>query len=400
MGAFRGKGDDHCFDTSSFYEKCLQNTVTELGISARDQAKKLYDAYAEGKTGGDGVGMGLLVTKYAKEMAGMSLPYEEAKQLLQQEVYRMGMALRHGDRYEQEKFDFMNKVLEVDGYHIGIQELPVKAKSGKEAKPLGEEILKDMHKPNGVKSIKNRTIALLYRVEEFRRDHPRTDLGNPGASPQAERLYNTFMQVFYGREAQKNGGLYDTTYAKQWRAFVQDEGNREKAKGVFDYFNGETGNQKTLQHWIGEMEKGNSVGYASMHHIFYRRFAGAVPDPARQLNAVSRVVATVSMHPADADMHKDEEHKFDMKEVYLFRRGGTVLTGSFNSVREGDVLMMPVAMKKRDDNKFYPLMEQGTLLMTSKLTVREPAVQGRTQGVPERDMLADIMKIRDDWSRK
>ena len=347
-GLFRGKGDDHCFDTSSFYEKCLQNTVAEQGISAAEQAAGLFRDYTKGKEGGTVLDMKRLVTKYAMATAGMSLPYEEAKQLLQREVYRMGMALRHSDRFDLEKFNFMNEVLAADGYKIGIQELPVKAKNGREAKPLGEEILKDMHKPNGVKSIKNRTIALLYRVEEFRRAHPGTDLGNPGASPQAERLYNTFMQVFYGRE--------------------------------------------TLQRWIGDLEKGNSVGYASMHHIFYRRFAGAVQDPARQLNAVPRVVATISMHPADADMHKDEEHKFDMKEVYLFRRGKDVLTGSFNNVREGDVLLMPVVMKRQGDGSFRPLMEQGTLLMTSKLTVREPEVQGRSFGIPERDMLADVMR--------
>lgn len=82
------------------------------------------------------------------------------------------------------------------------------------------------------------------------------------------------------------------------------------------------------------------------------------------------------MHPADADMHKDEEHKFDMKEVYLFRRGKDVLTGSFNNVREGDVLLMPVVMKRQGDGSFRPLMEQGTLLMTSKLTVREPGGSG------------------------
>ena len=94
------------------------------------------------------------------------------------------------------------------------------------------------------------------------------------------------------------------------------------------------------------------------------------------------------MHPADADMHKDEEHKFDMKEVYLFRRGKDVLTGSFNNVREGDVLLMPVVMKRQGDGSFRPLMEQGT----SKLTVREPEVQGRSFGIPERDMLADVMR--------
>ena len=344
-GLFRGKGDDHCFDTSSFYEKCLQNTVAEQGISAAEQAAGLFRDYTKGKEGGTVLDMKRLVTKYAMATAGMSLPYEEAKQLLQREVYRMGMALRHSDRFDLEKFNFMNEVLAADGYKIGIQELPVKAKNGREAKPLGEEILKDMHKPNGVKSIKNRTIALLYRVEEFRRAHPGTDLGNPGASPQAERLYNTFMQVFYGREARKNGGLYDNMYEKQWRAFVQNGGNAQKAK-----------------------------------------------DPARQLNAVPRVVATISMHPADADMHKDEEHKFDMKEVYLFRRGKDVLTGSFNNVREGDVLLMPVVMKRQGDGSFRPLMEQGTLLMTSKLTVREPEVQGRSFGIPERDMLADVMR--------
>lgn len=391
-GLFRGKGDDHCFDTSSFYEKCLQNTVAEQGISAAEQAAGLFRDYTKGKEGGAVLDMKRLVTKYAMATAGMSLPYEEAKQLLQREVYRMGMALRHSDRFDLEKFNFMNEVLAADGYKIGIQELPVKAKNGREAKPLGEEILKDMHKPNGVKNIKNRTIALLYRVEEFRRAHPGTDLGNPGASPQAERLYNTFMQVFYGREARKNGGLYDNMYEKQWRAFVQNGGNAQKAKDVFDYFNGEAGSRETLQRWIGDLEKGNSVGYASMHHIFYRRFAGAVQDPARQLNAVPRVVATISMHPADADMHKDEEHKFDMKEVYLFRRGKDVLTGSFNNVREGDVLLMPVVMKRQGDGSFRPLMEQGTLLMTSKLTVREPEVQGRSFGIPERDMLADVMR--------
>lgn len=391
-GLFRGKGDDHCFDTSSFYEKCLQNTVAEQGISAAEQAAGLFRDYTKGKEGGAVLDMKRLVTKYAMATAGMSLPYEEAKQLLQREVYRMGMALRHSERFDLEKFNFMNEVLAADGYKIGIQELPVKAKNGREAKPLGEEILKDMHKPNGVKSIKNRTIALLYRVEEFRRAHPGTDLGNPGASPQAERLYNTFMQVFYGRAARKNGGLYDNMYEKQWRAFVQNGGNAQKAKDVFDYFNGEAGSRETLQRWIGDLEKGNSVGYASMHHIFYRRFAGAVQDPARQLNAVPRVVATISMHPADADMHKDEEHKFDMKEVYLFRRGKDVLTGSFNNVREGDVLLMPVVMKRQGDGSFRPLMEQGTLLMTSKLTVREPEVQGRSFGIPERDMLADVMR--------
>lgn len=359
---------------------------------AGSRRRGLFRDYTKGKEGGTVLDMKRLVTKYAMATAGMSLPYEEAKQLLQREVYRMGMALRHSDRFDLEKFNFMNEVLAADGYKIGIQELPVKAKNGREAKPLGEEILKDMHKPNGVKSIKNRTIALLYRVEEFRRAHPGTDLGNPGASPQAERLYNTFMQVFYGREARKNGGLYDNMYEKQWRAFVQNGGNAQKAKDVFDYFNGEAGSRETLQRWIGDLEKGNSVGYASMHHIFYRRFAGAVEDPARQLNAVPRVVATISMHPADADMHKDEEHKFDMKEVYLFRRGKDVLTGSFNNVREGDVLLMPVVMKRQGDGSFRPLMEQGTLLMTSKLTVREPEVQGRSFGIPERDMLADVMR--------
>ena len=47
--------------------------------------------------------------------AGMSLPYEEAKQLLQREVYRLGMALRHSDRFDLEKFNFMNEVLVADG---------------------------------------------------------------------------------------------------------------------------------------------------------------------------------------------------------------------------------------------------------------------------------------------
>lgn len=153
-GLFRGKGDDHCFDTSSFYEKCLQNTVAEQGISAAEQAAGLFRDYTKGKEGGTVLDMKRLVTKYAMATAGMSLPYEEAKQLLQREVYRMGMALRHSDRFDLEKFNFMNEVLAADGYKIGIQELPVKAKNGREAKPLGEEILKDMHKPNGVKSIK------------------------------------------------------------------------------------------------------------------------------------------------------------------------------------------------------------------------------------------------------
>ena len=208
----------------------------EQGISAAEQAAGLFRDYTKGKEGGTVLDMKRLVTKYAMATAGMSLPYEEAKQLLQREVYRMGMALRHSDRFDLEKFNFMNEVLAADGYKIGIQELPVKAKNGREAKPLGEEILKDMHKPNGVKSIKNRTIALLYRVEEFRRAHPGTDLGNPGASPQAERLYNTFMQVFYGREARKNGGLFDNMYEKKGRGVGGEGGDRQKAKGGGWYF--------------------------------------------------------------------------------------------------------------------------------------------------------------------
>lgn len=204
--------------------------MAEQGISAAEQAAGLFRDYTKGKEGGAVLDMKRLVTKYAMATAGMSLPYEEAKQLLQREVYRMGMALRHSDRFDLEKFNFMNEVLAADGYKIGIQELPVKAKNGREAKPLGEEILKDMHKPNGVKSIKNRTIALLYRVEEFRRAHPGTDLGNPGASPQAERLYNTFMQVFYGREARKNGGLYDNMYENSGGRLCRTAATRKRQR--------------------------------------------------------------------------------------------------------------------------------------------------------------------------
>ena len=126
-----------------------------------------------------------------------------------------------------------------------------------------------------------------------------------------------------------------------------------------------------------------------------------VQDPARQLNAVPRVVATISMHPADADMHKDEEHKFDMKEVYLFRRGKDVLTGSFNNVREGDVLLMPVVMKRQGDGSFRPLMEQGTLLMTSKLTGREPAVSYTHLEVYKRQEVPYALTVEPElWERR
>ena len=134
------------------------------------------------------------------------------------------------------------------------------------------------------------------------------------------------------------------------------------------------------------IEPGNPLISSSAHHVFYRRFGGVAEKPAAQLNAADNVTPVISMHPADIDAHKDEEHKFDMKEVYLFKRDGVVLNGTFNAVREGDVLLMPVVMKQREDGQFRRLMEPDTLLASADMAIKEPVVPSRSNGVAERSV--------------
>ena len=90
---FRDSNSDDCYNTSSFYEKCLQNVVTGHNLDAGAAAVALWEAYNGGCRGEDLKKRAIL---QAQQTAGMTLPYEEAKKLLQQEVYKMGMAVRHG----------------------------------------------------------------------------------------------------------------------------------------------------------------------------------------------------------------------------------------------------------------------------------------------------------------
>ncbi len=394
---FRENNNDDCFDSSSFYEKCVQNTVREHQISPAKEAAALYEACR----GGAKTDLKSQITKHARAVAGLVLPYEEAKKLLQQEVYKNGMAVRRDDRFDMDKFNFMNEVLGEDGYRIQLCRLPVGYKTAKEAKPLSEEILADMRRADGIKALKNKEIALMYRLGELKKNKPGADLGSPSASQQVERLYNTFMQVFYNAEPHRSGGLYDKTYETQWRAFVGNGGNMQKADAVYGYFNREAerageSRETALARWLGNLEKGNYADpgnplvSSSAHHVFYRRFAGAVENPAARVNAADNVTPVISMHPADVDMHKDEEHRFDMKEIYLFERDGTIQTGSFNSVKKGDTLLMPVVMKRQADGSFRPLMEPDTLLAGDGLAVKEPKVAGRSNGVAEKSVWADL----------
>ncbi len=404
---FREKDKKDCFDKSSYYEKCLQSTVREHNISPAEQAELLYAAYSD-KSNQD---LKTLITKRVIALAGMVLPYEEAKKMLQQEVYKSGMAIRCNDRFDWDKFVFMNQVLGEDGYKIQLCELPVNHKATKEAKPLSEEILADMHRADGIKAFKNKEIALMYRLGELRRNKPGVDLDNPGSSPQTQNLYNTFMQVFYNAEPHRSGGLYDKTYELQWRAFVDDEGNMQKADAVYAYFDSEAGRAgtnkaDTLTRWLGNLEEGkyidpdNPLISSSAHHVFYRRFAGVLNNPVAEVNAVDNVTPVISMHPADIDLHKDEEHRFDMKEVYLFKRDNVVMTGTFNKVRKEDVLLVPMVMKRQKDGSFRLLMEPDTLLATAEMTVKEPKVMGRSSGVPEKSLWKDLSQARGDFLNK
>ena len=391
---FRDSNSDDCYNTSSFYEKCLQNVVTGHNLDAGAAAVALWEAYNGGCRGEDLKKRAIL---QAQQTAGMTLPYEEAKKLLQQEVYKMGMAVRHGELFDENKFKFMNEVLETDGYRITFEEVPVVQKSGKGAKALSDEILNDMRRADGIKATKNKEIALMYRLGALLRGKPKADLTNIGASKQTEELYDTFMRVFYNAEPRRSGGLYDKTYEAQWKAFVQNDGNLQKAVTVCDYFRGEAAkagdkNGEKLTRWIENMERGNYIEpgnpliSSSAHHVFYRRFGGVAENPAAQLNAADNVTPVISMHPADIDAHKDEEHKFDMKEVYLFKRDGVVLNGTFNAVREGDVLLMPVVLKQRADGQFRRLMEPDTLLASADMAIKEPVVPNRSNGVAERSV--------------
>ena len=84
---FRDSNSDDCYNTSSFYEKCLQNVVTGHNLDAGAAAVALWEAYNGGCRGEDLKKRAIL---QAQQTAGMTLPYEEAKNCYSRKSIRWG----------------------------------------------------------------------------------------------------------------------------------------------------------------------------------------------------------------------------------------------------------------------------------------------------------------------
>lgn len=309
------------------------------------------------------------------KLAGTVLPKSVAEDLFMQGMFNYGMAMSYRDKYDPEKFNQMNQVLDLFGYQIKL--LPIKAEQAAEkgSQEFSKLILDDMHRL-GHKGLKSKKLALMYKIGALIDQNPNKEFNDINESEHIQKLYKDFCAIFFD---EKNSSTTNPLHKHQWDAFLKNKKNREYFDQTFKFFSSNAESSKQLNQWISRLSAGeyindeSSIVQQSTHHIYYRRYAGIVKSGRELFNAQDNLAQTICMHPADNDPHK-ETHKFDAKELYLIKRGEEFLTCAISAIKEGDIVYMTEVCKKDSQGNYKPIIEHDDLLVTQNFNIREPFV--------------------------
>lgn len=350
----------------SYYERCLEKVRP---------FPEVYKEVKEFMESGN-IGQKKCDTTILK-IAGMRLPKEEAADMFLSAVFHYGMGLIRDDAFNPEKFAKMNQVLNLYGYKINLHAVAIEKEPAKGAMDLSRQILEDMHS-QGHKAKKNKTIAVMYKVAEYRKNHPGKTLNDIAGNPELRKLYNEFSQVFFNDRPTTDSALPDMRHQNAWMTFISDNSNLCDADKIFETFNREAKTATDLKKWIDNLSAGLNIPDITQttHHDFDRKYGGLFANGREILNYSDNLTVTMKMHPADKDPHK-EAHKFDMKMIYLYSRDGRYINSSFNNIKAGDTFYYPEVLKKRDNGNYAPIIARDTLLVTADYAIKEPNVPGR-----------------------
>ncbi len=310
------------------------------------------------------------------KIAGTNLPRGLAEDVFLKGVYSYGMSVNNHKGFSMDKFDHMNKVLEQFGYKIALEKIEAQRACPEGAQQMSKLVLGQMS-TSGIKVAKNKTIALMYKLGELLSENGKADVSSPYASLKTRAVYDEFCSQGHRGE--------------HWKGFATNSDNQKNALKLYSHFQQAALSSKQLKTWINNLSAGRYIEdnqgltTCSDHHIKERKFSGLffgveqISDCSMLFNSRENITTTISFHPADNDMHKDEAHKFDMREIYLYFQDNQYKTGSITGIREGETVYVPVTYKKNAGGNFQPIISPDTLVVTSQnLAIAEPIIPGRS----------------------
>lgn len=353
-------------NTDSYYQKKIHAVRPQTDVN---QSAKLFAE--RGQTDAKRCEVEII------KLAGTTLPKEAAQDLFLQGMFNYGMAMAYREKFSPEKFEQMNKVLDMYGYKIRLLPLKAEQAAPKGSQEFSKLILDDMHNL-GHKAQKSKKLALMHELGKIFRQNPDKDLSDVNSSAETRALYSAFCSIYFN---DSKPSLLAPAYKRQWETFLKDKSNRQEFQKTYQYFSSNAADEKQLNTWIKRLAAGSyisdesSLVQQSTHHIRYRRYAGVVKGGREMFNAKDNLAETLCLHPADYDPHK-ETHKFDAKELYLIKRGEEYITCAVSAIKEGDIVYMTEVCKKGSDGKYQPIIEPDTLLITQNCTIKEPYVPG------------------------
>ncbi len=275
---------------------------------------------------------------------------------------------------EKERVEFMNKVLARGDFRIRFEKCKVKRKLNTSVLGMSKKIRDNM---KDVKNYKRKMTKLMYLFGKALNKPQGDDLENIKNDYELRTLFESAM-----KEIDKTGS---------WYTFVENGKNQKKAEEAFKVLNAEYMEQSKAEAMVEKLASRESLDGASCHHVLYVCYAALIGEKTKEkdiiseFNSVDNLVEVVPpIHPVFDDIHTDVEHLFNVNNgasAVFVNDKGKMFNSTIAQSQVGWTLMIPRLEKRRDNNKFSPVMEKGSLFVTPNgFLLEDPNLSGGNSG--------------------